>query len=398
MKKFIYFFLFLFGLHFYSGAQVYNKPGYNKPSDNQPVYNQTELNQQPSHVLSDNKQDDNKPPDYIQYEQLFHKHPVLNSQVENFIDHFIMNLFSDELSNYSIYFDKESDFSKGFLKASFNGLMHFTEQPYSSFFGDFSFFIDPHQGKLEEYGLNFKLNANIQPLESALAVINDKLSFCFNPTSQEQYFKSLCEATQNYKWDETLTRVENLSQALYLWKSLFINQLKHIKDPDLQGYEAQLAHFIEQHILIQEGLNTVSLKMDFSNLKQEFSGKIMPFLKKTKLVDLSLESLTLDFTEHSVFISLHVKKLHVANHINLYVELLSQLQSFMEDSERAINLGQSLREDLKNRELNKLNLLKQLSLREGAALSMTLGSALINNNENKDLVVSTQIEEDLGLE
>ena len=120
-------------------------------------------------------------------------------------------------------------------------------------------------------------------------------------------------------------------------------------------------------------------------------------MKKTKLVDLSLESLQIQFFEDSALIDLHIKKLHVAKRINLYVELLGQLQSFIEDDERAIKLGQALREDLKNRSFNQLKILEQLNIREGVHVGVTLGTAVLKLNQNNE-VVSSETEEDLGLD
>ena len=328
---------------------------------------------------------------------LFNKYPVFNSKVESFIDHFIMHLFSEEITQISTQFSNQSDSSKGFLQGSFNSLIFAPEKPNSDFLGTFLFYIDSMEGGSLEYGLNFKLEAQIQPLDSLLAVISDKLSFCLSDQSEKKYLDSFCKTHQDYQWDPAESTVTNLSHILYLWKAHFIEQLQQLQDPDLQGFQQELASWVRQNIVITQDEQSVTLDVDFSNLKRDFSGKASAFLRKTKLVDLSLESLQIQFFEDTLFIDLHIKKLHVAKRINLYVELLAQLQSFIEDSERAVKLGQALREDLKNRNFNELKLLKQLNIKEGVSLGATLGSAVLNANKNND-IVSSQTEEDLGLE
>ena len=142
-------------------------------------------------------------------------------RLKAFVDNFFTHLFSDEISQLSTRFSKKSDFSKGFLKGRFISAISFPETPNSDFWGDFQFYIDSAQGGPLEYGLNFQLRSQIQGLDSFLAVISDKLTFCLSETSPQKFLNSFCETKRNYQWDPEQSTLGNLYPLLQVWKSLF---------------------------------------------------------------------------------------------------------------------------------------------------------------------------------
>ena len=332
--------------------------------------------------------------------ELFQSHPVINKKVEKFINVFVDNLFVKELSQTAITLSEKSDMSLGRIEGKFNSLVveDSSKEP-STVKGDFRFYINPDDGSLLEYGLNFETQFEINQTDNFIFFLKDIFSFC--ETDSDSDYDNICSAYQSSKWESGESKVKNAAKAFKIWKLYLVDLLYEIEHPEIQAIQEEFVSWVANHILIEEDIESVKMSLDFSNLKSSFSYKAPSFFKQTKLVDYFIESIQIQVFEEQMLFYFHLKKLHVKKRINLYVDLMSQFQSFIEDDTRAVPLAQSLRKDLQEREINISSFLLQLNRGEIFILGWNLGKTIITGSDNEKTrlkPIDSQTEEELGLD
>ena len=338
-------------------------------------------------------------PAFAKSEQ-FQSHPIINKKVEKFVNTFVEKLLEEELSHTNITLSEESDMSLGRIQGDFNSLV--VENPNktpSTVEGDFIFYIEPNDKNDLEYELNFETYIEISQIDNFLFLLKDFFPFCENNNSFKSY--NLCSHYQASKLDTTETKLKNAIKIFKIWELYFIDLLYEIKHPEIQPIQDEFVNWIAKHILIEENSESVKMSLNFSGLRSRFNYKAPSFFRETKLIDYSLESLQIEVFEERILFNFQIKKLHVKKRINLYVDLMSQFQSFIEDETRAVVLAQSLRKDLQEREINLSSFLFQLNTKEMLNLGWAVGKNIITGSEDKNKstqFIPSEIEEGLGLD
>ena len=272
----------------------------------------------------------------------FESHFVINPKVEVWTNLFLKELFDEVISDLEINYSEDTDVSLGIIKGDFSAVIDSVKEAEASDIkGGFRVYINPNDGKPSEYGLNLETQFTIEQTDNVFYTLKDLLSFC--PVNDHSLFLSLCETFETGGLDSNLSKVQNISNSLNIWKSHLIEQLYLIEDPEIQPIKQDFVNWIADHILIEEDEKSVSLNVDLSGLKAEFADSAKDFFIKTQLVDYFFESIHIQFFEERILGYVHLKKLHVSKRVKLYVGLADRLQIIIENETIAKKLGRALR-------------------------------------------------------
>ena len=275
----------------------------------------------------------------------FERHFIINPKVEVWTNLFFSELFDELISDLKINYSEETDVSLGIIKGGFSAVIDSVKEAEASDIkGGFRVYINPNDGKPSEYGLNLEAEFTIEQTDNVFYTLEDLLSFC--PVDDHSLFLSLCKTFEAGSLDSNLSKVQNISNSLNIWKGHLIEQLYQIKDPEIQPIKQDFVNWIANHILIEENETSVSLNVDLSGLKAEFADLAEDFFIKTKLVDYFLESIRIQFFEDRISAYIHLKKLHLSDRVKLFVNFAAQLQPIIENEAVAKKMGRALRENI----------------------------------------------------
>jgi hypothetical protein len=203
----------------------------------------------------------------------------------------------------------------------------------------------------------------------------------------------ICRAFVEKQIDSSKSNVDNAFDILSLWKIKFIEGLDQIQHPEIFPIKAEFISYIEDRIVITRTNSTVNLAINLENLVKDYGTVAQNFLKESKLIDYSLNSVEVQMDNTEIQFSAHLVKLHVINSINRYMELASPLTSIIKSRENGASIGAAIRD---GQGMTRGELFGQASTLDQASALLTGGLIKFWGTQNTE--PATEEEQDLGLD
>lgn len=337
----------------------------------------------------------------------FVRYPELNQNVENFATAFISNLLP-EVGYSQVRFDftegsdgvRNTDMAYGQIRGTYEGMASVPGSTESAnIVMDFRVNLEiapPKPNLPREFAINLRTDGRIDDSANFMNFFMGTLSpECIEDdhVNESSILGDICRAFVANQIDSSKSNVDNAFEILSFWKTKFIEGLDKINHPEILPIKDEFIAYISDRILIARTASTVNLTINLENLVKDYGTVAKNFLRESKLIDYSLNSVEVQMDNSEIQFSAHLVKLHVISSINKYMELASSLTSIIESRDNGAEIGRAIRD---GQGMTRGQLFGQASTLDQASAGLTGIMLYFGRTQNSE--PATEEEQDLGLD
>lgn len=328
----------------------------------------------------------------------FVRYPMLNDKVADFATAFINNLLP-EVSSSQVRFDftegtdgvKKTDMAFGQIQGTYQGVANVpNSNDAANIVMDFRVNLElaPQNPSIKsrEYAIHLRADGNIDNSGSFMNFFMGTLSpECIEDdhVNEKSILGDVCRAFVEKQIDSSKSNIDNAYDILSLWKVKFLEGLDKIQHREIVPIKAEFIAYIDQRIQLTKSSSSVNLSVNLENLVKDYGVVARNFLKESKLIDYSLNSVDVHMDDKEIQFSAHVVKLHVVSSINKYMELASSLTSIIESRENGATIGKAIRD---GQAMSRREIFGQASALDKASAALTGGMMSIFGSKNPEPV------------